>query len=356
LKSFISLFLDQLDKGAGYTNNIDIIFFGGEPTLNIAPINHTIDTLNDFLRNKANGMIQFNYDISTNGVWNDMEVLNMFSRYNMNIGLSLDGPREIHDYHRIKYDGTPSYDDVILSLEDLLHLYSKGKINLTIESVITKYTLSRMSLIDLAEYFMNSYGVNQLSFYPVTTVNRTQYLEPPFEMKIRFWKEFFDYLIENASEQGNFTIVEFRTLNLLLKIILTLSKKISPYYKLCNAGKDVVALNYDGNIYVCGTSIGDDRFRLGHIREIYNFEQIVDLAEKLFINNYSEFIGKCLGCDVSIYCGGICPVANMSRKKRYRCSNNILGKYMMDKLTQLIKNDTYFENIRKAIVDLRKYI
>ncbi|MEM3503290.1 MAG: hypothetical protein QW134_03605 [Nitrososphaeria archaeon] len=81
--------------------------------------------------------------------------------------MSLDGPPDIHNYHRPKIDGQPSFNDVVNTLEELLRLHKQKEIHLSIQATINKHTLKKLSLIDLAKWFINTYGVVDLSFYHV---------------------------------------------------------------------------------------------------------------------------------------------------------------------------------------------
>ena len=55
----------------------------------------------------------------TNGILLNDEWCSFFSENNFLIGLSIDGPREIHDKYRIHKGGQPSFDKVMSGLEYL---------------------------------------------------------------------------------------------------------------------------------------------------------------------------------------------------------------------------------------------
>ncbi|MEM3628279.1 MAG: radical SAM protein [Candidatus Bathyarchaeia archaeon] len=231
---------------------VEVIFFGGEPTLNIEPILYVTKKLNRFMEQKRQGP-KISFNISTNGVLCDPELVDIFSKYRMNVVLSLDGPPNIHNYHRPKIDGQPSFNDVVNTLEELLRLHKQKRIHLSIQATISKHTLKKLSLIDLAKWFINTYGVVDLSFYPVSTSASTAYLKPSNDKMICAWKEFFDYLFDGAVNNGEFPLIEYRTLSTMLRLILICAGKLKPS-SICLAGLEVLSLSVNGDLCACGTA------------------------------------------------------------------------------------------------------
>jgi len=328
---------------------LEVVFFGGEPTLNIEPIRFITEELDRFVKEK-NIDLKISYNISTNGVLLDQEILDIFSKHKMNVSLSIDGPPELQNYHRPKIDGKPSYKDVAHNLEVLLTLQKQGKIHLSVEAVITKYSLQRMSLVDLANWFITCYGIRNISFYPVVTSSITDYLKPPSDALIFAWKKFFDFLLEGAVNSGRFPIVEYRTLSTLLKIVLLRAKRFKKIPAVCPAGLEIIALNYDGNLYACGTAVGEKEFRLAHIDDVRNYNDV----KKHYMEFYERYLRgallPCISCSKK-FCLEVCPVSLHWSSK---CEKNTwIEKYMYWKLTSIEKSEKAMENLKKAVKELR---
>src|SRR5262249_5815175 len=59
------------------------------------------------------------YTIQTNGTLLDAEWASFFRKHDFLVGLSIDGPREIHDTYRVNKGGKGSFDEVMRGLETL---------------------------------------------------------------------------------------------------------------------------------------------------------------------------------------------------------------------------------------------
>ncbi|MBT9168449.1 MAG: Anaerobic sulfatase-maturating enzyme [Syntrophomonadaceae bacterium] len=79
-----------------------IAFFGGEPLTNFPVIREVVE----YVKNKY----KFDhFKINTNGTLITDEVADFFSKYNFTIGVSIDGPQEIHDKFRMYKSGSGSH-------------------------------------------------------------------------------------------------------------------------------------------------------------------------------------------------------------------------------------------------------
>lgn len=105
---------------------VDLVFHGGEPLLVGAyDLEYFARTARQLLEPK----IAVNLGIQTNGVLIDEDVLRICDRWNVRIGVSLDGGETENDRHRLDRAGRGSYTKVAAGLRRLLapahrHLYS----------------------------------------------------------------------------------------------------------------------------------------------------------------------------------------------------------------------------------------
>lgn len=85
-------------------------FHGGEPLL-AGPdfFRQAVRTIRDVLGDN----IDCSFGVQTNGTLITEEIVNLFSREHIHIGLSLDGPKEVNDQRRIRSSGRGSFDDVM---------------------------------------------------------------------------------------------------------------------------------------------------------------------------------------------------------------------------------------------------
>ncbi|MGV9409784.1 FxsB family cyclophane-forming radical SAM/SPASM peptide maturase [Nocardia sp. NPDC003693] len=105
---------------------LDLVFHGGEPLL-VGPsdLEYFARTAREILE----PVVQVGLGIQTNGVLIDDGVLRICDRWNVKIGVSLDGGEPEHDRHRLDRAGRGSYARVVAGLEQLMpphrrHLFS----------------------------------------------------------------------------------------------------------------------------------------------------------------------------------------------------------------------------------------
>ncbi|MGW4243653.1 FxsB family cyclophane-forming radical SAM/SPASM peptide maturase [Nocardia sp. NPDC004722] len=96
---------------------VDLVFHGGEPLL---AGSSELEYFARTARHMLEPDVQVRLGIQTNGVLIDEDVLRICDRWNIKIGVSLDGGRAEHDRHRLDRRGQGSYDRVAAGLERLL--------------------------------------------------------------------------------------------------------------------------------------------------------------------------------------------------------------------------------------------
>jgi len=90
--------------------NILVIFHGGEPLLAGA---EKIVALANSIRSAVGPDINAEFSLQTNGTLLRKETLDLFREHKIGVSLSLDGPRNAQDLHRLTHSGASSFDDVM---------------------------------------------------------------------------------------------------------------------------------------------------------------------------------------------------------------------------------------------------
>lgn len=57
--------------------------------------------------------VELNFTLQTNGISIDKAWIDLFEKYNIGIGVSIDGPKEYHDKYRVDHKGRGSHDRVV---------------------------------------------------------------------------------------------------------------------------------------------------------------------------------------------------------------------------------------------------
>ncbi len=114
---FIDLKMNEYIIG----EDIDFNLIGGETLLYINEIEKIINHIWNIC-NKLNILNKLNITLNTNGtlIYKNNSIKNLLLKYKNNfkkLGISIDGPKEIHDLNRKYLNGKGSYEDIIKSIE-----------------------------------------------------------------------------------------------------------------------------------------------------------------------------------------------------------------------------------------------
>lgn len=259
-----------------------VMFFGGEPMLNVKIILQFFQILYPWTKEKK---IEFIPAIITNGTLISGNTLSKLSHYNPIFQITLDGPKEIHDKRRPYKNGRGTYDDIIKGVELLKNHKAKIVIRINIDKGNCQY-IERF-LDQLKEKFGTDLVIK---FAPVV---------PPVGNK-RFscsWAAMSlmgeDYAIlpkmfEAATKRG-FTVTMRPRVNLLFCEFLTDSSfMIDPH----------------ADIYKCEGLVGIKECKVGSIDKNGCLSE-VDYPYYDWLS-ISSLDGDCRDCSLLPACGGGC--------------------------------------------------
>lgn len=229
-------------KDEGIRNIKIVSFFGGEPLLNKDLI---VKGLEYFEKNFCVEI----FEIVTNGIFLDEEILSIFEKYPVNLNISIDGPKDITDELR----GNFTYDSAISAIE----LAKKYKLRKLIGSAtFTKRHLEMGYSRESIELFFRDLGV-QATISNVLSSDNAYFLSASMS-KFEFREDVKKSLrkIMNKNFQG--------TINSYLETLLqsVFFKFRSIFY--CD---DLIpsvsrAYDYNGDLYNCFHFWGKEDFRV----------------------------------------------------------------------------------------------
>ena len=153
----IDIFADSLKKSCGIEEP-QIIFYGGEPFLNLKTLEACLQHIGN-LKKKEELPRSTSITINTNGVLINETVVGILKNVeNLNIAISLDGPRKYHDKCRTYHSNRGSYDDVVAGF----NMLRKSGIGAGLCCTINKYNVNHLR--EIAEWFVEEFDVNSLGF------------------------------------------------------------------------------------------------------------------------------------------------------------------------------------------------
>lgn len=122
-EEILQIFVEKVIKYCKKNNitNFEFVLHGGEPLLmNKEKFVQIIDELYKLNNNNIKSSIT----IQTNGILIDEEWCDIFEKYNVSVGISLDGPKEINDRYRVDKKGNGTYSKVLKGIEILRKNYT----------------------------------------------------------------------------------------------------------------------------------------------------------------------------------------------------------------------------------------
>lgn len=295
--------LDFLIRSSGSRRNLEVDFFGGEPTLNFEVVKQLVayGREQEKLHDK-----HFRFTLTTNGVLLNEEIEEFVNREMDNVVLSIDGRKETNDRMRPFPNGSGSYDLIVPKFQKLAE--SRGQEKYYVRGTFTHYNtdFSRdvLALADL--------GFKQISVEPVVAKPEDPYALTEEDLPVLF--DEYDKLAKEMADRIN-TEKAFN----FFHFMVDLEGGPCVYKRLsgCGSGTEYLAVTPQGDLYPCHQFVGNPDFLLGNVREGIQRTDLVD--EFKGCNVYAK--EKCRNCFARYYCSGGCAANS------YNFHGSILDAY-----------------------------
>ncbi len=146
-----------VEKALHYADQVcTFAFQGGEPTLAGLDFYRLLLELQEKYNSKK---VQIFNTLQTNGTLITEEWAKFFGENRFLVGLSLDGPKEIHDYHRMDANGKGTFNRVI----NTARLFSKYRVEFNILTVVNRQVARHPAQV---YQFFKRQGFRHLQFIP----------------------------------------------------------------------------------------------------------------------------------------------------------------------------------------------
>ena len=278
---------------------VTIVWQGGEPTLMGL----------DFFRRAvavekkwARPGLRVENSFQTNGILIDEEWCRFFHDNNFLVGLSIDGPRDLHDAYRHDKGGRPVFGKV----QRAARLMQKHAVEFNILCTVNAVNSRRP--LDVYRYFRDDLGARYIQFIPIVerdndTGNQegarvTDRTVDPGQYG-RFLIEIFDEWVRR--DVGIMFVLFFDG------VLASYARGYSSLCVLTPTCGECVALEHNGDLYSCDHFV-EPRHFLGNIRRIPLPELVASEAQRSFGRAKSDTLPKyCRECQYLFTCHGECP-------------------------------------------------
>lgn len=260
----------------------NLIFYGGEPLLKT-------DIVLESIKYAHENYPDIRMSIVTNGSLISKGVAEVFAEHDLQVGISIDGPKEIHDSLRIGKDGKGTYDSVLRGYN---LLKQAGCENLGVSLTLASHNVPNLkknveSLVkDLSPI---SFGFNLL----LDTAKGNNPYSVPVEQTTDKMIEAFKFL----RQEGIFEDRMMRKIKPFMKGIIHL--------KDCGAPGNQIVLAPKGDIGPCQAFLPLKKYFSQNVHS-----PPLSAGESFFgewVNRYPLKMDDCTDCEALGVCGGGCP-------------------------------------------------
>lgn len=326
------------------SQTIKIEFQGGEPLLNWKIVKKIIEYALFLNRLKRKNL---EFVLCTNLTLIDESILKYLKKYRVLISTSLDGPKDLHNLHRVSRTGIDGYE-IFKNKLNLCRMFI-GQENISALLTVTKNTLGRWKEV-IDEYL--KLGFNDIFIRSINPYGRakTEWRNIGYSIEefIATYKKMLNYIIELNLEGKKF--IEHYASLLLYRILTPFSTGFMDLQSPTGAGISGAIYDYNGDIYPSDEArmlarMGDKTFCMGNVhtnkyKEIFNGA----IIRKIIGSSCVETLPGCASCAYQIFCGAD-PIRNYVETGDivgYRPTSEFCKKNMeiIDYLFEIIrKND-----------------
>ncbi len=275
-------------------NAIMFSWHGGEPT--ILGLDYFRMIVNLQRKHKPRNMKIIN-GIQTNGTLLDKDWCQFFSKEGFTVGLSLDGPKDMHDKYRKTKDQKSTFEKVMRGY----YLLQKYRVHTEILCVVNHYNVC----FPLQVYnFFKEINGQYITFLPlverdIDSENVVDKISVPTESWGDFLIKIFDEWIDK--DIGKIKIQIFEE---ALRTAFNQEHSLCIFRPTCG---DIPVVEHNGDFYSCDHYVNEEHL-LGNITETTLVDLLESPAQIAFGRIKLETLPRyCRECEVISMCNGECP-------------------------------------------------
>lgn len=265
-------------------------FQGGEASTNVSGMRTFIEKVEQ-VKSKYDKLVKYRTEINCISVTE--ELISLIKDYNVSVGISLDGPKEMTDQTRVDINGQGAYDRIEKGIKKIRDngIYIDGAV-CTVGQHNVHYPRQLM------EYF-DEIGMN-FKPRPVNILGREK--ENHLTTKSGEWAKCFKEMHQMKDEVDieNFSVHIFEE-----NVYTPIRDYICLRYP-CGAARELVSVNPNGDVFPCDGFKGEKEFVMGNVLN----EKIEDMLKKPEIiklrSRTAYSIEKCSKCMFRGMCCSCC--------------------------------------------------
>jgi uncharacterized protein len=267
---------------------------GGEPTLMGLQF---FQKAVEFQKKYGKGQTVGN-GLQTNGILIDEAWIKFLSEYKFLVGLSLDGPEDVHNKYRFKKNGKPSWAEVNKKAQQMLG----GGVAVNALSVVNDYSVQ---FPEMTYSFFKQMGFEYMQFIPCVEPDpqnpekAAPFSAPPEEYG-KFLCTLFDLWKADFNKQGPTTSIRF--FDSVFYEYVDMNPPECTLLKECGV---YTVIEHNGDVFSCDFFV-DPEWKLGNIMEGRIIDMLNSGKQRAFGRKKMELPDKCKKCRWLNFCLGGC--------------------------------------------------
>jgi uncharacterized protein len=312
---------------------------GGEPTLMGLPFYQKVV---DLQAKYAKPGQRIENDLQTNGIALDDEWVVFLKKHHFHVGLSIDGPRELHDYYRKTRNGKATFDYVMAAAKKL----AKAEVPFAALCVVNRQNAKQPEAV--YRFLTEELGTWRIQFNPAveprsfkqSAPGKMDFSAAPIQDSERAkpghplsvvtdWSvdpdEYGQFLSVVWDEwlKKDFGRIHVNLFETAIAQAAGLPAQTCTQAEFCGKG---LAVEHDGEVYSCDHFVYPE-YRLGNIAETHLGDMAFSAEQEKFGMDKRDTLPKqCRQCDYLQLCWGECPKNRLIKTKdgetqlNYLCS------------------------------------
>jgi serine-type anaerobic sulfatase-maturating enzyme len=311
----LEAYVRQLIEAHAGSAVVSVAWQGGEPTLmGVEFFRRSVELADRYLRPGQRA----EYTIQTNATLLDDEWAAFFKEHQFLVGVSIDGPRELHDAYRVNKGGKGSFDEV---MKGLGHLQAAG---VEWNALTTIHAANGDRGREVYRFLRDECDARFVQFIPI--IERVAEADADGTVPWTSWRDRPLYVQQGervtgrsvtAQQYGRFLIDVFEEWvrrdvgEVYVQMFdVALANWVGEPPSLCIHSETcglALALEHTGDLYSCDHFV-EPEYRLGNIKEHHMLELVASQRQRQFgLDKRDKLPQYCLDCDVRFACHGGCP-------------------------------------------------
>jgi uncharacterized protein len=288
------LLKDFIKQAAHYSpERIWFIWHGGEPLLAGLDYFEEIVRIEQQITDEIG--TRFRNSIQTNATLVNREWANFFKENKFGVGVSLDGPEDLHNVNRIYFSGKGSFEQTLRGIQILQEV----GVNVGVLAVVTKLSLGREH--EIFDFFLQTH-LRSFDFLPCVEVSSHSQDVMPISISDKDYAAFMTNVFDIWAIHDDPSI-KIRYFKNVMMGLLGVSPQSCTFNGTC--GK-YVTLGNDGSILPCDNFVGYKELNYGSLKD-HPLEHILNgEGRKQFYAAASAQRPECAACEFESVCQGAC--------------------------------------------------